>query len=72
MFELTDYVHEQHTYFGHGHTFGYDKNFTFARNTKLARWLFIHPPNFDKGSAKLRVNNNKIISFLQLIPLYLE
>ncbi len=72
MLELSDYVHEENTFLKHGHTYGYDKTFTFAKNTKLAGWLFIHPPNYPKKFAKLEVNSTKIISFMQLIPLYIE
>jgi hypothetical protein len=72
MFELGDFVHEEKTIFRAGHTFGYDKNFTFAKNTKLAGWLFTQPQEISSDFARLKINSTKIVSFLQLIPLYLE
>lgn len=72
MFELTDYVHEKKTIFKPGHTFGYHKNFTFAKNTKLAGWFFTQPQQISPNFAQLEVHSDKIVSFLQLIPLYIE
>jgi len=74
LHHLINYVHNDKQWFWDGHTFGGESgSTTFAKNTKLAGWLFVFPSLFlPQKFPMLKISPSKLICFLQLIPLYSE
>lgn len=74
LHHLIYYVHRERQWFWDGHTMRSrdDGSLAFAPNTKLAGWVFLHPPHFPPPFGMLKINDSKAICFLQIVPAYIE
>lgn len=64
---------QSNTWLGSGHTISADyQNTPYAKNTKFCSMLLLLTLNIKKEPMEMNFNNNEIINFYQLFPLYEE
>jgi hypothetical protein len=70
---LARFPHKYSTWMGWGHTIpNGNPAEPFAENTKFNGLILLPPINVDEAFTELEINENKIIEFLSIVPLYKE
>ncbi|MHA1328126.1 MAG: suppressor of fused domain protein [Promethearchaeota archaeon] len=74
LHSVINYVYDNNQWIWNGHTMGgFDDQFEpFAKNTKLGGWYFTFPLRLPESFYMWKVNDKKLVVFLQMIPLYNE
>ncbi|MEN2416221.1 suppressor of fused domain protein [Flavobacterium mesophilum] len=72
MKEIMMSPHENKTWFGFGHTFGYEEDDEFAEGVGFNSVMLAHSMELSDDFTQIQLENEKVVDIYTLIPLYKE
>ncbi|MDQ8011683.1 MAG: suppressor of fused domain protein [Flavobacterium nitrogenifigens] len=72
MKEIMMSPHENKTWFGFGHTFGYEEDDEFAEGVGFNSVMLAHSMELSDAFTQIQLENEKVVDIYTLIPLYKE
>ncbi len=72
MKEIMMSPHENKTWFGFGHTFGYEEDDEFAEGVGFNCVMLAHSMELSDDFTQIQLENEKVVDIYTLIPLYKE
>jgi hypothetical protein len=72
MKEIMMSPHENKTWFGFGHTFGYEEDDKFAEGVGFNSVMLAHSMELSDDFTQIQLENEKVVDIYTLIPLYKE
>lgn len=72
MKEIMMSPHENKTWFGFGHTFGYEEDDEFAEGVGFNSVMLAHSMELSEDFTQIQLENEKVVDIYTLIPLYKE
>ncbi|MBB4799970.1 hypothetical protein HNP37_000009 [Flavobacterium nitrogenifigens] len=72
MKEIMMSPHENKTWFGFGHTFGYEQDDEFAEGVGFNSVMLAHSMELSDDFTQIQLENEKVVDIYTLIPLYKE
>lgn len=72
MKEIMMSPHENKTWFGFGHTFGYEEDDEFAEGVGFNSLMLAHSMELSYDFTQIQLENEKVVDIYTLIPLYKE
>lgn len=72
MKEIMMSPHENNSWFGYGHTFGYEEGEEFAEGIGFKSIMLVNSIELSEEFTQIKMDNEKVIDIYTLIPLYKE